>query len=193
VPGKESTPISAASSSSGYSQGNSSVAKALVILKKKKEDLGTPSISQALSGKFENEVAEKLVIPEYYARETRVADHNFNEDQLLQVWPEFAEKYVNQVHLYNTLSIKPVLLDHFKIKINVENSVQQDQIRMLKPEIVGFLCRKLGNSKIDVNIEMVQPTHEGKMLTDEQKMQVMMMKNPVLQKMKNMFNLDFNR
>lgn len=181
------------SSGSAYSQDNSPVTKAPVILKKKKEDLGTPSISQALSGKFENEVAEKLIIPEYYARETRVADRNFTEDELLQVWPEFAEKFVNQVHLYNTLSVKPVLHDQFKIKINVENSVQQDQIRMLKPEIIGFLCRKLGNSKIDVTIEMVQTTHEGKMLTDEQRMQAMMMKNPVLHKMKNIFNLDFNR
>jgi DNA polymerase III subunit gamma/tau len=162
-------------------------------LRKKKEELGTPSISQALSGKFENEVAEKVIIPEYYARETRETDHNFTEEQLLQVWPEFAEKYVTQVHLYNTLSVKPVLLDHFKVKITVENSVQQDQIRMLKPEIIGFLCRKLNNSKIDVNIEMVQSTHDGKMFTDEQKMQAMMMKNPALQKMKNIFNLDFNR
>lgn len=109
------------------------------------------------------------------------------------VWPEFAEKYVSQVHLYNTLSAKPELLEHFKIKITVENSVQQDQIRMLKPEIIGFLCRKLNNTKIDVNIEMVQVTHEGKLFTDEQKLQAMMMKNPALQKMKNTFNLDFNR
>jgi DNA polymerase-3 subunit gamma/tau len=145
-----------------------------------------------LSGKFENEVAEKILIPEYYARETRDVDQLFTEEQLLEVWPEFSEKYSNQVHLFNTLSIKPVLLGNCKIKITVENSVQQDQVRMLKPEIIGFLSRKLHNKKIDVIIEMVQPTHEGKLFTDEQKLQAMLKKNPALQKLKNRFNLDFN-
>jgi hypothetical protein len=176
----------------GLSQNNSTPANPPIIQKKKKEDIGTPSISQALLGKFENEVAEKIMIPEYYARETREVDQIFTEEQLLEVWPEFSEKYSSQVHLFNTLSIKPVLLDNFKIKITVENSVQQDQVRMLKPEIIGFLSRRLKNKKIDVVIEMVKPSNEGKLFTDEQKMQAMMKKNPALQKLKIRFNLDFN-
>jgi hypothetical protein len=185
--------VVANTSTSSSSVASSPVPKTPVIQKKKKEDLNTPSISQALSGNFNNEVAQKAVIPEYYARETRETDHNFTVEQLQDAWIEFAEKYSGQVHLYNTLSVKPILLDQFKIKVNLENSVQQDQIRMLKPEIIGFLCRKLNNSKIDVVIEMVQPNHEGKMFTDEQKMQAMLIKNPAFQKMKNTFNLDFNR
>lgn len=96
------------------------------------------------------------------------------------------------MHLYNTLSVKPILLDNFKIKITVENSVQQDQVRMLKPEMIGFLSRKLRNNKIDVVIEMVEAVHGEKMFTDEQKLQAMMLRNPALKKMKSLFNLDFN-
>jgi hypothetical protein len=65
-------------------------------------------------------------------------------------------------------------------------------MRLLKPEIIGFLSRKLSNTKIDVEIDLVTVVHEDKLLTDEQKMQAMMKKNPSLQKMKNIFNLDFN-
>jgi len=132
------------------------------------------------------------MIPEYYARQTREADHNFTQEQLIEVWPEFSEKYSSQVHLYNTLSVKPELLDHFNIRITVENSVQQDQLRMLKPEIIGFLIDRLKNTKIDVVIELVQTSNEGKLFTDEQKLQAMINKNPSLQKMKAIFNLDFN-
>jgi len=167
-------------------------AKPPVVLKKKKENIGTPSISQALSGSFTDTQVEKVVIPEYYTRDTKESDQNFSEELLLMTWPEFAEKYADQVHLYNTLSVKPVLLDNFKVKITVENSVQQDQIRILKPEIIGFLSRRLRNNKIDVVIVMQEGVHEEKMFTNDQKMQAMMKKNPVLKRMKNIFNLDFN-
>jgi hypothetical protein len=147
---------------------------------------------QALSGNFVGEKSPTTVIPEKYARETRDSDHNFSEEQLLAVWPEFIEKFVDQVHLYNTLRVNPQLLENFKVKIPVENSVQLDQIRLIKPEIIGFLQRRLRNSKIDVIVELVEATFEDKLLTDEQKLTAMMKKNPALQKMKSMFNLDFN-
>jgi len=168
------------------------VTKQPTIYRIKKEEIGTPSISMALSGKFENSVAEKVKIPESYTRDTKDSDHHFSEEDLLAVWPEFTEKFSDQVHLYNTLSVKPVLLDNYKVKITVENSVQQDQIRLLKPEIIGFLSRRLRNNRIDVSIEMVQVVHEEKIFTDEQKMLSMMKKNPALKKMKTLFNLDFN-
>jgi hypothetical protein len=163
-----------------------------VVVKKRKEDIGTPSISQALSGNFEGEKIHKTVIPEQYARETRDNDHDFSEEQLLAIWPEYIEKHAGQVHLYNTLQVSPQLLDNYKVKITVENSVQQDQIRLLKPEIIGFLQRKLRNSKIDVKIELIEAAFEDKMLTDDEKLTAMIKKNPALQKMKSMFNLDFN-
>jgi len=111
---------------------------------------------------------------------------------LLNIWPNFAEKYVEQVHLYNTLSINPELLPKNIVNFNVENSVQQDQFRSLKPEIIGFLRRGLNNSTIDVSVEIVRSVVENKIMTDDQKMKAMMQKNPALQLFKNKFNLDFN-
>ena len=163
-----------------------------VVVKKKSDEIGTPSIQQALNGNFKGEQKEKVEIPERYAAETRLIDHEFTEEQLINVWPEFAGKYSDQVHLYNTLSVKPALKENNLVIITVENSVQQDQLRLLKPEIIGFLRSKLINSRIDVKIEMLQAIEEDKLLTDEQKLQAMMKKNPALQKMKNLFNLDFN-
>lgn len=87
------------------------------------------------------------------------------------------QKYIDQGHLYNTLlTTKPELLNNFDVWVKVANSVQQDQMRLLKPEIIGFLSRKLCNTKIDVSIDLVTVIHEDKLLTDEQKLQAMMKK-----------------
>jgi DNA polymerase III subunit gamma/tau len=154
--------------------------------------LSTPSISQALSGINFDENKVKITIPEEYARETFGVDQSYTDEQLLKVWNEFAEKYSDQVHLFNTLSIKPELLENSKIKVIVGNSVQRDQIKNLKPEILRYLTDKLNNSKIDIMIEIEEKAFEEKIFTDEQKLQAMMKKNPNLLKMKNKFFLDFN-
>lgn len=158
---------------------------------KKREEFTTTSIRDALNGKVVEEEKEEA-IPADYAAKTNVIEEFFTQEQLEEAWKEFAGKHSGQVHLYHTLSSKPVLLENYKVKITVENSVQNDQIRLLKPEIIGFLTRTLKNSLIDVKIEMMDETPENKLLTDDQKLQAMMKKNPSLLKMRNLFNLDFN-
>lgn len=84
------------------------------------------------------------------------------------------------------------MLDNYLLRIEVENSVQQNQVRQLKPEIIGYLRRNLKNSRVDVVVELLKAQPQDKLLTDEQKMQAMIKKNPALLLMKNKFNLDFN-
>lgn len=145
-----------------------------------------------MSGNFKEEEVEKVVTPEAYAKEVRGGNEHFEQEQLEKIWPAFAEKYTDQVHLYNTLSNVPELLDHYRVRIVVENSVEQEKIRQIKPEIIGYLRRTLKNSKVDVRVDLVKAQKGTKLLTDEQKMQAMIKKNPALLLMKNKFNLDFN-
>jgi DNA polymerase III subunit gamma/tau len=76
--------------------------------------------------------------------------------------------------------------------VSVENSVQQDKIRLMKPEIIGFLRRTLLNASIDVRVDLQKNENETKVLTDDQKIKAMIQKNPALGLMKNKFNLDFS-
>ncbi len=168
------------------------VAEPKTIIKKKVSDLGTPSITQALAGNFLEQKKEEHKIPEKYAQEVKKVDQPFSIEELISIWPKFADKYVEQVHLFNTLSVKPQLLPDNVVRFDVENSVQQDQFRSLKPEIIGFLRRSLNNSSIDVHIELVKSTVENKILTDDQRLKSMMQKNPALLMFKSKFNLDFN-
>ncbi|HPR31091.1 MAG TPA: hypothetical protein PLK12_03305 [Prolixibacteraceae bacterium] len=161
------------------------------LIKRKSADIETPSISRALSGTYREEKDETTKIPEDYARTTRKADEAFTQNDLWTVWPEFAARYTDQAHLYDTLSELPELIDDHTVRITVENSVQCDRIRGIKPEMIGFLRKILNNTQIDVHIVLEKSTTGTKLLTDEQKLQAMMQKNPALQKMKNLFHLDF--
>ncbi len=163
-----------------------------MILKKRKDEIGTPSIMQALSGITQQDKSTLPNTEEKKDIEKQVVNQDFTIDQLLEIWPKFIAKYKDQTHLYNTLKADPNLKNDYRVIIQVENSVQQDQIRLLKPEIIGFLQRHLRNSLIDVDIEMIEAVYDNKLLTDDQKLINMMKKNLSLQKMKNMFNLDFN-
>jgi DNA polymerase III subunit gamma/tau len=78
------------------------------------------------------------------------------------------------------------------VVVSVENSVQQDKIRLMKPEIIGFLRRTLLNASIDVRVDLQKNENETKVLTDDQKIKAMIQKNPALGLMKNKFNLDFS-
>ncbi|HPB05479.1 MAG TPA: hypothetical protein PKV50_03825 [Prolixibacteraceae bacterium] len=163
-----------------------------MILKKRKDEIGTPSIMQALSGINQQDKSTLPNAEEKKDVEKQVVNQDFTIDQLLEIWPKFIAKYKDQIHLYNTLKSDPKLSGDYRVIIQVENSVQQDQIRLLKPEIIGFLQRHLNNSLIDVDIKMIEAVYDNKLLTDDQKLINMMKKNLSLQKMKNMFNLDFN-
>lgn len=162
------------------------------IVKKKVSEIGTPSIAQALSGNIPNEKKEEVVIHKKYITDKKQEDQAFTEKDLHSVWPELIGKYHDQVHLYNSLDTTPELLEDNVVKVSVENSVLQDKVRFIKPEIIGFLRRSLKNSTIDVKVELIKASSDSKVLTDEQKMKAMMQKNPAFSLLKNKFNLDFN-
>ena len=145
-----------------------------------------------MSGNFKEEKKEEVVVPKKYAEETKQVDEPFTDKELHAVWPKLTKRYQDQIHLYNCLSSMPELLDRNLVKISVENSVLQDKVRLIKPEIIGFLRRELKNSTIDVKVELLKATNDSRVLTDEQKMKAMIQKNPALSLLKNKFNLDFN-
>lgn len=154
--------------------------------------MDTPSISQALSGNFKEEETISVKTPEAYAKVVLNNVEPFTQEKLNEIWPLFIERYAEQVHLYNTLTNEPRLLENHIVQISVENSVQEDQIRQLKHELIGYLRRNLNNSSIDVVVELNRAKNEHRILTDEQKMKAMIKKNPALVNFKNKFNLDFN-
>lgn len=128
-----------------------------------------------------------------YIKSIKEVNEAFTEEDLLACWKSLSEGYKEQIHLYNTLSQNtPVLKNDNIVVIKAENSVEEEKLRLAKPEIIGFLRRNLKNSFIDVQVKLIKASNNKKILTDEQKLQAMLQKNPALQLFKNKFNLDFN-
>lgn len=107
------------------------------------------------------------------------------------VWKKFAERYKEEVHLYNTLLLKPLLVDQHTIELHVANSVQQEQIKKIKSEIYGHLSRTLQNTMIEINIIISEVKTTSTYKTDEQRFKDMAEQNEALKELKMLFNLDY--
>jgi DNA polymerase-3 subunit gamma/tau len=144
-----------------------------------------------LKGKTKDEKSNVQQPEKEHKTANPTTDKPFSVDDIEKIWPQFISRFEDQPHLYKTLETIPKLKGQLVI-IEVENSVQQEKIRTLKPSIIGFLSRNLQNSKIDIEVILNKKLNENKALTEEQKLKMMIKKNPNLMLFKNKFNLDFN-
>jgi hypothetical protein len=73
----------------------------------------------------------------------------------------------------------------------VDNQIQVDYITPLLNELISFLRNSLKNHNITVKIELTDnPVEDVKFLNGKDKFEVMSKKNPELNTLKNLFNLD---
>ena len=73
----------------------------------------------------------------------------------------------------------------------VDNQIQVDYITPLLNELISFLRNSLKNHNITVQIEQTEhPVEDVKFLNGKDKFEVMAKKNPELNNLKNLFNLD---
>lgn len=151
--------------------------------------MGGPSIKDALRGKL-NE--EKISAKEQHQIYTR-ADENeeFTPDDLKLKWELFLTRLENRQNLKSTLSHVPVIKEDYKLLLEIENTVQDDLIRSIKPELVSWLRKELKNSKIQLITKITEKIKGRIIYTDSEKYDEMLKKNPNLALLKQKFNLDF--
>ena len=120
----------------------------------------------------------------------------FSQEDLLSYWSEFAEKIKTEMpRSYSTLkSRSPVLKDNFVVELTLINKSQADDINQrVKVDLLSFLREKLNNNLIVFDIIVPEDTMDKgkKPYTAEEKFKYMAGKNPMLNKLKQDFNLDF--
>lgn len=148
-----------------------------------------PSIRDALAGKL-NE--EKLSAKEQHEIYTRVGESNdFTADALKVKWEEFVNRLSDRPNLQSTLSRVPDLEQDFQLVLEIDNSVQDDLINTIKPELVSWLRKELKNSKIHLTTQISETEREKIIYSDSEKYMEMLKKNPKLELLKQKFKLDF--
>jgi hypothetical protein len=151
----------------------------------------TPSIKGALSGNVaENKKTEAAETSNYSQYDENLIEP-FTQDQLTSRWKEFMEKMADRPSLCSALSTVPEIIEDHKLLLRIGNSVQEEDIRLIKPELISWLRMTLRNSKIELTTRLERIESERTFFSDTEKLQMMMQKNPILNELKQKFNLDF--
>ena len=106
-------------------------------------------------------------------------------------WLEYLDHLQDRPNLKATLSRIPEITDGFKLKLRIENSVQNEEIGKIKPDLVSWLRRELKNTNVELVTEMVIQEIEAKPYSESEKLAEMMKKNPNISLLRQKFNLDF--
>ena len=115
----------------------------------------------------------------------------FKKEDLALKWKEFLKRLDDRPNLQSTLARVPELRDNSELLLEIDNSIQDNLINSIKPELLSFLRRELRNSKIELIIEVTESIKNKIIYTDNDKFDEMVKKNPSLAKLKQKFNLDF--
>ena len=152
----------------------------------------TPSITDALNGKHpqENKQEDALETHRYYTDNN--LEEPFSQEQFELKWKEFISRYEDRPNLYTALSNIPRLDDHFKLLLSIGSATIDEEIKIIKPDLVSWLRKELRNSRIELITKVDVQKMKKVIYSDSEKLQAMMDKNPQLSVFRQKFNLDFN-
>lgn len=153
----------------------------------------TPSIKDALSGKFTEEKVEENAIEKmkYYSGEQ--LHEPFTKEAFEQKWNEYLERLSDRPSLKATMSRTPQIFDSCKLKLQIDSDIMDTEISKIKPDLVSWLRKELRNTSIELITEITELEQTGRgPQTDAQKYTEMLKKNPNIGLLKQTFNLDFS-
>lgn len=161
------------------------------IAKRSAKDLGTPSIKDALKGKFNDDNLSAKEQHEIYSKQDEKED--FTAEQFKEKWDEFVARLDDRPNLKSTLLTVPEFNTDYKFTVEIQNNVQENAINSIKPELVSWLRKELKNSNIQLNTKITAKTNGRIIYSDNEKFEEMLKKNPFLAELKKKFNLDFGQ
>lgn len=125
-----------------------------------------------------------------------VEDEPITESNVYTSWNAFAkimdEKGRKNISV-TLLSRKPELRDNNLIEFAVTNKVQEEELKLLKVDLLEFLKTQLHNSNIQLQTRIIEFSEEpAKAYTAKDKFKKMAEKNPALENLKKRFDLDLD-
>jgi DNA polymerase-3 subunit gamma/tau len=122
-------------------------------------------------------------------QEDIVQTNPFTQDELMNIWNDYAQK-TEDIYLKNVMQyIKPLLKDNFTIEIETLNPEQEGFFREKGSEIKNYLSTALQNANIKFDIKFTEETHQQTLFTDKDKYLYMLEKNPSVDNLVKEFNL----
>lgn len=119
----------------------------------------------------------------------------FSQEILENTWNLYAKEIQQKgkINLYSTLSFrKPLLKENFTIEFTIENKVQQEVLEQERLDLLSFLRKQLNNYSINLKTMINTVESERKPYTTGDKFKRMAEKNPAINKLKQLFDLDID-
>ena len=117
----------------------------------------------------------------------------FTKEELEVKWKVFLTRLDDRPNLQSTLASVPELKEDSKLLLEIDNTIQEELIDSMKPELVSFLRKELKNSKIELAIKVSDKIKNRIIYTDLDKFDELAKKNPHIKTLKQKFNLDFGQ
>ncbi len=153
----------------------------------------TPSIKDALAGKFQEEKQEENAIEKmkYYSGEQ--LHEPFTSEVFAQKWTEYLERMNDRPVLKASMSRTPEIFDSCKLKLQIDSAIVDAEISKIKPDLVSWLRRELRNTGIELITEITElEDTRTRPYSETEKFAEMLRKNPKINLLKQTFNLDFS-
>lgn len=144
----------------------------------------------SLKGFNKQKDVKKTVVQENFDNHPKTI---FTEERLQELWKSY-------VVLLNTKGERsmasiigtdiPKLEANFKILFTVPNKLMQDQFKKGRPKLMNFLREKLNNYGIAIDVNLNEAVEKKFAYTPEEKYNKLKEKNPLLEKLRQTFELD---
>jgi hypothetical protein len=161
------------------------------IARRSLSNMSSPSIKDALEGKLEDKQLTAKEQHQMYSKDDEKEDFTIEELQLK--WEVFLTRLNDRPNLQSTLSNLPELKEDYQLILEIENTVQEDLISTIKPELVSWLRKELKNSKIQLTTLITEKVKGRIIYSDAEKYDELLKENPSLAILRQKLHLDFGQ
>jgi DNA polymerase-3 subunit gamma/tau len=114
----------------------------------------------------------------------------FHTEDLVKLWDRYAQDMEGNAYLKSTMiNCKPVLQENFHFEVSVHNPGQQDELLNDSTRLLPYLRKHLKNSRIQMRIRISESNGKKLAYTSSEKYEHLSNVNPLLNRLKNEFNL----
>lgn len=121
-------------------------------------------------------------------------DYIFNEKDIIHYWLDFANKLPIEENATagRMKNMRPQLLNDTTFEVTVENELVVKTMQAMAPQIIEHMRTQLHNSKIEMKVRAIEASEAKRAYSRVEQFQMMIKKNPALQKMKEALGLELD-
>jgi DNA polymerase-3 subunit gamma/tau len=154
------------------------------------------SVSRRTNSLTLKSVIEKKVDEE--SKETQVNLYDqpkdpFTEKKVQSLWIEYYQERQKkgEKSIASILELElPKLYENFELSVSLPSKLMKEQLEREQPKLLGFLKKELNNYSITLKINVVKTVKQKIAYTTREKYEELKAKNPLLDKLRQTFELD---